>query len=423
VRFKARAVLLAVVAVFALSAVVASSALASGKPLVETKAATGITANAATLHGLVNPNGPETKYYFEYGTTVSYGSKTVEFTIAAGTSNVEKAEAIAGLAVNTKYHFRVVAKNSYGTTDGADEVLSTSATSKPWVKSVPANKTAETTATLRGVVNPNAAETKYYFEYGTSEAYGSKTAEVSAGAGTGYVEVSKAPTGLTANTTYYYRIVATNSHGTSDGAAETFVSTPVSGEAEFNPLPTKRKFTSTSGESVWDAGGEIITCTKGTISGEVTSVTTLGNVFVKYTGCTLKTTSGYDCPVKSGSAGNSEEVITYRLKGQLGAIVKASGSKVGLWLTAEEGKSWTELEGSCAVDGVVNGSLAGEVEELGKQTEHGLNYGVTGGKQNITELTLESGTLEKPRLSWVGISGMTIEQDLSMKFEEAFEIT
>ena len=73
-------------------------------------------------------------------------------------------------------------------------------------------------------MNPRGSETKYSFEYGTTEGYGFKTAEATAGSGTSNVEKSKAITGLTANTTYHFRIVATNSHGTVDGSDGVFSS-------------------------------------------------------------------------------------------------------------------------------------------------------------------------------------------------------
>jgi hypothetical protein len=38
--------------------------------------ASGVTATAATLNGVVNPGGTDTTYTFEYGTTPAYGSST-----------------------------------------------------------------------------------------------------------------------------------------------------------------------------------------------------------------------------------------------------------------------------------------------------------------------------------------------------------
>jgi hypothetical protein len=114
----------ALLAVLALGAV-APAAWASGKPLVETQPARSVGTTEALLNGGVDPNGAETKYDFEYGTTVAYGKKTTEVSVGAGTKVLEESKAIAGLTASTTYHFRIVAKNSNGTSDGADEVFTT----------------------------------------------------------------------------------------------------------------------------------------------------------------------------------------------------------------------------------------------------------------------------------------------------------
>ena len=59
--------------------------------------------------------------------------------------------------------------------------------------------------------------TTYRFEYGTSSSYGLQTAEVDAGSGTGAVDASANLTGLTSDTTYHYRVVATNAAGVTRG--------------------------------------------------------------------------------------------------------------------------------------------------------------------------------------------------------------
>jgi hypothetical protein len=86
----------------------------------------------------------------------------------------------------------------------------------------PATSVFEYTATLNAVVNPNGAATKYYFEYGTTTSYGTKSAEVSAGSGTTNLEESLSGIELNPETTYDFRVVATNSNGTSDGENATF---------------------------------------------------------------------------------------------------------------------------------------------------------------------------------------------------------
>lgn len=79
-------------------------------------------------------------------------------------------------------------------------------------------------ATLNGSVNPEGASTTYKFDYGTTTSYGSSAPATpgSAGSGTSAVSESQAVSGLTASTTYHYRIEATNATGTSFGSDQTF---------------------------------------------------------------------------------------------------------------------------------------------------------------------------------------------------------
>lgn len=82
-----------------------------------------------------------------------------------------------------------------------------------------------TTATLLGQVDPNRADTDYYFEYGTTTGYGTKvppTEDGEAGSGDTAVSVEAGLTGLTPGTTYHYRLVAKNFAGEDQGEDKTF---------------------------------------------------------------------------------------------------------------------------------------------------------------------------------------------------------
>lgn len=195
--------------------VAAPAATAAAEPAVSTGNATSISTTSATLHGTVNPEGQSSTYYFEYGTTTSYGSRTATASAGAGSADVSVTNAVVSLAPNTTYHYRLVASNASGTALGADVSFKTPKPPAPVVVSRPATNVGQSSATLNGTVNPEGQATSYVFQYGTSSAYGSQTPSVSAGSGTKTVAVSAGIGALAPNTTYHYRLAATNVNGTS----------------------------------------------------------------------------------------------------------------------------------------------------------------------------------------------------------------
>jgi len=198
---------------------------ATGPPVVTTSPATLIANFSATLNGSVNPHGLTTTVYFQYGTTTSYGLTTA---IQSKTGNTYQnvAANISGLTASTTYHFRVVASNSAGTTYGADRTFTTlSATGPPVVITNPATNILTNLATLNGSVNPHGLTTTVYFQYGTTTSYGHTSASQSK-TGNAYQNVSANISGLTASTTYHFRIVGTNNSGTTYGSDKTFTTQP-----------------------------------------------------------------------------------------------------------------------------------------------------------------------------------------------------
>jgi hypothetical protein len=108
-------------------------------------------------------------------------------------------------------------------------------TAPPSVSGVGAREITDTTALLAGYVNPNGLHTTYRFEYGTDTSYGSTTALDNAGSGATNAPATKAVTGLQPNTTYHFRLVATNAAGEAQGADQAFTTAanppPPSGRA------------------------------------------------------------------------------------------------------------------------------------------------------------------------------------------------
>jgi len=101
--------------------------VAARPPMVSTGTASTIVANGAKLEGPVNPEGSPTSYYFEYGTTASYGSKQPVSggSILEGFNTAVVSETLSGLTPNTVYHYRLKATSPEGTTDGIDKTFVT----------------------------------------------------------------------------------------------------------------------------------------------------------------------------------------------------------------------------------------------------------------------------------------------------------
>ncbi len=202
--------------------------------------------NSATVQGTVNPesNTLEGSCEVQFGKTTSYGQSVAcsPEKVGTGEAPVPVAASLTSLEAGTLYHYRVVAVNSNGVNPGPDATLTTA----PAVEGVLTGEVGEigkTSATLHGSLKPNGIDAHYYFEYGETLSYGSTSpAPPGTDAGKGDVateEVVPATTvlsGLKANTTYYYRLVASNEFG----------STPATEGGSFKTLPNDPVVTSES---------------------------------------------------------------------------------------------------------------------------------------------------------------------------------
>lgn len=191
-------------------------------PVVVTGAASSVANTTATVAGAVNPEGQPTSFTFEYGLTTSFGaiSTVVELDNARAVEQVQAS--LTGLTPNHTYLYRVVATNATGTTSGSVQSFTTGPGGTPVVSTGGASQISGGTATLAGTVDPRASRTTFAFEYGTTTGFGSLSAVDNAGSGIGSEAVSLGLGGLTPNTTYLYRIVATNSNGTTAGSVRSF---------------------------------------------------------------------------------------------------------------------------------------------------------------------------------------------------------
>ncbi len=107
-----------------------------------------------------------------------------------------------------------------GAPDGPLELES----APPMVGTRPASAVTATTATINGEVDPQGLETSYTFEYGASASFGASAPASGGAAGSGVSErgVEVTLTDLQPDTTYHYRLIASNGAGGSTGADVTF---------------------------------------------------------------------------------------------------------------------------------------------------------------------------------------------------------
>ena len=390
-------------------------------PAVQTGVASSLTQTSATLNATVNPNGATVSdCHFEYGTSELYGSSApCSPPPGSGSSPVAVAAAITGLSANTSYHFRIVATNAGATSYGPDLSLTT-VPNPPAVQTGVASSLTQTSATLNATVNPNGATVSdCHFEYGTSELYGSSApCSPPPGSGSSPVAVAAAITGLSANTSYHFRIVATNAGATSYGPdlSLTTVGAPEFGrcvKVQATKVGTKTVYNggftaatclvasgNQTGEYEWYPGvlkslfktelasGSVtlesavnaskVTCAEETSTGAYTGPTTVGGVVLTLTGCKLSTEK---CSSMGAAPG---EIVTNTLEGELGVVelgATSSTNQIGLDLYPV-GKMGPLMGFSCGIMSVsVQGSVIAPVSADKMSLTQALKAKASKGKQ------------------------------------------
>jgi len=197
---------------------------APGTPSPTTAPATGVTTNAATLNGSVNPHGTNAWYFFEFGTSTNYGQSSPVRSLDPTNAPAPVSEPVTGLTANTNYYFRLVAYRDSATNSTAPRMFATPGPPQsPIATTLPADGISEHQADLHGEVNPRFAATTWLFEYGTTTGYGSTTPTGALAAVHQAFPVSRVITGLVADTVYHFRLVASNSAGVTYGTDLSFV--------------------------------------------------------------------------------------------------------------------------------------------------------------------------------------------------------
>ena len=121
---------------------------------------------------------------------------------------------------------------------GTTPATATAAEAPPDVQTQAPTAITTASAVLHGLVNPRTRKTTYWFEYGTTLAYGATTNPASAGKGDKPVTVTVGVGSLAAGTTYHLRLVASSDRGVTEGADVTFATLAATGQGSAAPLPT-----------------------------------------------------------------------------------------------------------------------------------------------------------------------------------------
>ncbi len=211
------------------------------KPAVSDEPASAVGQSTVSLVGQVNPESqPVLVCEFQFVSEAVFNA--TGFTVAPGLASCVpsaselgeggSSEAVgaglSGLEANTTYYYRLLASNATGTSEGATQHFLT-LPNPPTVITGEATEVGANTATIAGSVNPGSngvnSDTIYYFQYSTDTSYSRQMPLVAgnAGEGTSVVLEQAGLSGLEPDTTYHYRIVASNDNTNSAGGAPQIV--------------------------------------------------------------------------------------------------------------------------------------------------------------------------------------------------------
>jgi hypothetical protein len=206
-----------------ISSIVTETVIKAKTPTVTTSAAASITASAAVLNGTINPQFVPGYAGFYWGTDSTLSSYTPSCTfgtdcpqVAANSTSQPFNYALAGLASNTTYYFKIVFW--YTDKTGANKyqygAVKSFKTEDPTVTTSAASSVTASGALLNGTIKSQSAAGSAGFYWGTDPTLSTYTASCTFGvncppvaANSTTQSFSDTLTGLASNTTYYFQIV------------------------------------------------------------------------------------------------------------------------------------------------------------------------------------------------------------------------
>ena len=130
---------------------------------------------------------------------------------------------ITDLKAGDVVHYRLVAVSDGKTVAGGDQMYVVPRDTTPYAKTGAASRLVDGTAHVEARINTLGRESVAFFQYGPTEAYGSKSYEQRAGPEITVRTIVDNLSGLTPGRTVHYRVVVRGDGGTTYGSDTTFV--------------------------------------------------------------------------------------------------------------------------------------------------------------------------------------------------------
>ena len=269
-------------------------------PVATTTQVTSLASTSATLNGSIVSQGPSTNAKFCWGTAADLSGCTLATatpSTASGSGGTLISYNLSGLTAGTTYYYRAVAtRTSGGTYNGSivsfipgapvATTLAASSIASGWV------------ATLNGYVNTYGLSTNVSFCYVTSSAVTAATGSLTTCTSTNAISTPISVNGsdsvtvssLSANSTYYFQIVAINASN-----------------AALKSYGAVQSFITSAAPSVTTVAADSVTATTGNLRGTITAngASTVGS-FCLATDSTIDPDSG----VLQNCIANPTNVIT-----------------------------------------------------------------------------------------------------------------
>ncbi|HEY1713593.1 MAG TPA: hypothetical protein VGG07_11860 [Solirubrobacteraceae bacterium] len=333
-----------------------------------------VGSTTATLVGGVYPNGLDTTYHWEYGTSIAYGHQTTAQDVGSGTAPVTAQASLSGLTPGVTYHYRLVATNSDGTDYGYDYTMAT-----PSVSTIaPVNTVGpvlsgqsvqgQTLTASTGTWSPTPTSFTYQWQRSTDS--GTTWVNIA-----GAITSSYAVTGSDLGAQIRVVVSATNSYGTSaagtspvtigSGAPAATTGPTVSGHANqgqilsatstWNPSGASYSYQwqgSTDNGSTWTNIGSATSSTYTLAASDLGDLVRVAVTAVNGFGTTTASSAGVG-PVLNNAPINSAVPTLAGTAQRTGVLTTTAGTWTGLgntityqWQRSADGSAWSSIAGA-----------------------------------------------------------------------------